>query len=202
MDQEKIGKFIASCRKEQGFTQARLAEQLGITDRAVSKWENGRSLPDSSIMLELCALLNINVNELLSGERLDMDNYRNMAEENLVALRKQEEAANRRMLSLEVVIGYTSSVSFLALVFTASWVEMSSWLRAVLILTGFALLNIGGYHCLKLEREVGYYECPNCGARYIPEMKAVFLAPHIGRKRKMKCPYCGKRSYHRKTLTK
>ena len=54
MDQEKIGKFIATCRKENGFTQAALAEKLGITDRAVSKWETGKSLPDASIMLELC----------------------------------------------------------------------------------------------------------------------------------------------------
>ncbi len=67
MDQIKIGKFIASCRKEQGMTQAVLAEKLGISDRAVSKWETGKSMPDSGIMLELCELLKINVNELLSG---------------------------------------------------------------------------------------------------------------------------------------
>ena len=72
MNQIKIGKFIASCRKEQGMTQANLAEKLGITDRAVSKWENGKSMPDSGIMLELCELLEINVNELLSGDKIDM----------------------------------------------------------------------------------------------------------------------------------
>lgn len=66
MNQEKIGKFIASCRKECGFTQASLAEKLGITDRAVSKWETGKSIPDASIMLELCNLLEISVNELLT----------------------------------------------------------------------------------------------------------------------------------------
>jgi transcriptional regulator with XRE-family HTH domain len=70
MDQIKIGKFIASCRKEKGMTQAYLAEKLGISDRAVSKWETGKSLPDTGIMLELCELLNINVNELLSGEKI------------------------------------------------------------------------------------------------------------------------------------
>lgn len=59
MDQIKIGKFIASCRKEQGMTQAVLAEQLGISDRAVSKWETGKSIPDSGIMLELCELLKL-----------------------------------------------------------------------------------------------------------------------------------------------
>ena len=83
MNQIKIGKFIASCRKEQGMTQANLAEKLGITDRAVSKWENGKSMPDSGIMLELCELLKINVNELLSGEKIDMNNCEEKTEENL-----------------------------------------------------------------------------------------------------------------------
>ena len=75
MDQIKIGKFIASCRKEEGMTQAELAEKLGISDRAVSKWETGKSMPDSGIMLELCGFLKINVNELLSGERIMAEFY-------------------------------------------------------------------------------------------------------------------------------
>ena len=89
MDQEKIGKFIAICRKEEGLTQAQLAEKLNITDRAVSKWETGKSMPDSSIMLELCGLLNISVNELLTGGRIDMsdmDKYKENAENNLISL--------------------------------------------------------------------------------------------------------------------
>lgn len=81
MDQIKIGKFIASCRKEQGMTQAVLAEKLGISDRAVSKWETGKSMPDSGIMLDLCELLKINVNELLSGERIMAEAYDKRAEE-------------------------------------------------------------------------------------------------------------------------
>lgn len=76
MNQEKIGKFIATCRKDNGYTQASLAEKLGITDKAVSKWENGKSMPDASIMVMLCELLNINVNELLAGERINMENYK------------------------------------------------------------------------------------------------------------------------------
>ena len=82
MDQIKIGKFIAECRKKNGLTQIQLAEKLGITDRAVSKWENGKSLPDSSIMLDLCEILKISVNDLLSGEVVSMDNYDNSLEEN------------------------------------------------------------------------------------------------------------------------
>ena len=93
MEQTKIGKFIASCRKEQNMTQAVLAEKLGISDRAVSKWETGKSMPDSSIMLELCKLLKINVNELLSGEIIDMDNYKAKAEENMIRLQEKKDRA-------------------------------------------------------------------------------------------------------------
>ena len=74
MDQIKIGKFISWKRKEQNLTQAQLAEKLGITDRAVSKGETGKSLPDASIMLEMCALLGITVNDLLCGEVVSMEN--------------------------------------------------------------------------------------------------------------------------------
>ena len=74
MDQIKIGKFIAACRKEQKLTQLQLADRLGITDKAVSKWERGIAMPDTSIMLDLCEILEINVNELLSGEKITMEN--------------------------------------------------------------------------------------------------------------------------------
>ena len=101
MDQIKIGKFIASCRKEQGMTRAALAGKLGISDRAVSKWETGKSLPDSGIMLELCDLLKINVNELLSGERIMAESYDRRAEENLLGMKRQVEEKNRQMLRTE-----------------------------------------------------------------------------------------------------
>ena len=74
MDQIKIGKFIAECRKKNNLTQMQLAEKLNITDRAISKWENGRAMPDSSLMLDLCSILNISVNELLNGERIAVKN--------------------------------------------------------------------------------------------------------------------------------
>ena len=69
MDQIKIGKFIAECRKQKNLSQLQLAAMLKITDKAVSKWERGISKPSSSIMLELCEILDISVNELLNGEK-------------------------------------------------------------------------------------------------------------------------------------
>ena len=69
MNQIKIGRFIAECRKKANLTQMQLAEKLGITDKAISKWERGVAMPDTSIMLELCDILCISVNELLTGRK-------------------------------------------------------------------------------------------------------------------------------------
>ena len=113
MDQEKIGAFIAQCRKEAGYTQAALGEKLGITDRAVSKWETGKSMPDPSLMLELCGLLHINVNELLTGARMDMEQYQEQAEKHLLELQRQEAEQNKKLLSLETVIAASATVNYL-----------------------------------------------------------------------------------------
>lgn len=94
MNQEKIGRFIAKCRKEQGITQAQLADKLDITSKAVSKWESGRGLPDATRMIDLCNILKITVNDLLSGEKVSEKNYVNQVDENLVELQKQKQAIN------------------------------------------------------------------------------------------------------------
>ena len=104
MDLSKIGKFIADCRKKVNLTQLELAEKLNITDRAVSKWETGRAMPDSSIMLELCSILKITVNDLLSGEVVSVENYNKELEKNLLEMVKQKEQSDRRLLRLEIVV--------------------------------------------------------------------------------------------------
>ena len=95
MDQIQIGKFIAACRKEQNLTQAQLAEQLGISDRAVSKWETGRSLPDAALMMPLCAILKMDLNELFCGRRITMEDFKKIAEQNLLEMKKREEQYNK-----------------------------------------------------------------------------------------------------------
>lgn len=203
MDQIKIGKFIASCRKEKNLTQAQLAEKLGITDRAISKWETANSMPDTGLMSELCELLGISVNELFSGEKLNlMEDYRKNAESNLMALKKMEETKNKELLKLEWVIGYMGIIPYLILIFTASFANVSTVVRVILIGLAIVLFIPAIYFALKLEREVGYYECQHCHERYVPTFKQVVLAPHKGRNRYMKCPKCGKRTYQIKVLTK
>ena len=202
MDQTKIGLFIASCRKEEGMTQAVLAEKLGITDRAVSKWETGKSLPDSGIMLELCELLNINVNELLSGERIMAESYDKRVEENLIAMRREIEEKNRQLLGAEIWIGAPATVAGFVMCGVASYVEMPVWCRIALIAFALAMILIVAFIAVGIEQKAGYYECQNCHDRHVPTYWQTNLAPHVGRTRYMKCPVCGKAGWQKKVLTK
>jgi transcriptional regulator with XRE-family HTH domain/DNA-directed RNA polymerase subunit RPC12/RpoP len=202
MDQIKIGKFIADCRKKQNLTQMQLAEKLNVTDRAVSKWERGKAMPDSSIMLELCALLKITVNELLSGEEIDMENYNKELEKNLLEAVKQKEQADKRLLRLEVVIGVICVLVLLAACIVAVCVELEEWKRILIVIAGLVPLIIALPFMLKIEQVAGYYECKECGHRYVPTLKQINLSMHMGRTRYMKCPNCGKKSWQKKVISK
>ena len=202
MDQLKIGKFIAECRKKENLTQMQLAEKLNITDRAVSKWETGKAMPDSSIMLELCDALKITVNDLLSGEVVTMDNYNKELENNLLDMIKQKEQADKRLLSVEVFIGITATIVLFALIFVAAFIQMETWLKISLIVFGFILFLAGCFYALRIEQVAGYYECKHCKHRYVPTYKAVNMAMHMGRTRYIRCPQCGKKSWQKKVLSK
>ena len=202
MDQVKIGKFIADCRKKTNLTQMQLAEKLNITDRAISKWETGKSLPDSSIMLELCDILGISVNDLLCGEIVTMANYNKELENNLLEIIKQKEQADKRLLSIEVFIGITAIIVLFALIFVAAFIQMETWLRVSLIAFGFILFLAGCFYALRIEQVAGYYECEHCKHRYVPTYKAVNMAMHMGRTRYIRCPQCGKKSWQKKVISK
>ena len=202
MDQIKIGKFITSCRKQQGMTQANLAEKLNVSDRAVSKWETGKSMPDSGIMLELCDLLKINVNELLSGERIMAESYDKFAEENLLAMKREIEEKNRQMLRAEYWIAFPSVIAGLAMVLVASYVEMPDKLRIILIGFALAMIFAVSFIAVGIEQKAGYYECQHCHHKHVPGYWQVNLAMHLGRTRYMKCPECGKYSWQKKVLSK
>lgn len=103
MNQAKIGKFISACRKDKKMTQAQLAEKLNITDRAVSKWETGKSMPDASVMLELCGILDITVNELLSGEKACTERYEKKTDEYLPAQKRKENNSPKKNVVISAV---------------------------------------------------------------------------------------------------
>ncbi len=203
MNQVKIGRFIAERRKLENLTQFQLAEKLGVTDRAVSKWENGRAMPDSSIMLELCSILKISVNDLLSGEIVSIENYNRELEHNLLETIKQKEQADKSLLTLEIVLGVLSIIVLLVPIIIGAYLpELEDWERIVICFAGFIPAMIGIIYSVKIEQVAGYYECKLCGHKYVPTFKAVSFSMHMGRTRYMECPNCHKKSWQKKVVSK
>lgn len=202
MDQIKIGKFIAERRRAVGLTQLQLAEKLNITDRAVSKWETGRAIPDSSLMLPLCEILDISVNDLLCGEAVSLDNYKEELEKNLLDMIKQKEKSDRHLLRSEVVIGIFSFIILFVPILVGALLPMEDWQRIIFVCSGIIPAVVGFFFALKLEQVAGYYECKHCHHRYVPTFKAINSAPHMGRTRYMKCPKCHKKSWQKKVVEK
>lgn len=202
MDQEKIGRFIAEKRKEAGLTQVQLAEKLHVTDRAVSKWETGRAMPDSAIMLALCNALGITPTDLLSGEVVDELGKPEQTEKRLIEVINQKEAADKRLLLAEVCLGVVCVLFLLAFTVISAYLEVEEWLRITLVVVGVIPFLAVMPLLIVIEQTAGYYECGSCGYRYVPTFKSVFNAPHLGRTRKMKCPNCNQKSWHKKVLKK
>lgn len=204
MDLIKIGKFIADTRKKKNLTQIQLAERLSITDRAVSKWECGRSMPDSSIMLELCEVLEISVNELLIGEELEMEDYNKQTELNMIELVKQKEESDKKLLMNEIVVGITGTLFLFTCVAFGVYFAKTGiiWLAILLIVVGFIFFLTLCFIAVSVEQKAGYYECQVCHNRFVPTYKQALFALHTLRKRRMECPKCGEKSYCKKVISK
>ena len=202
MDQIKIGRFISERRKEVGLTQASLAEKLGVTDRAVSKWETGKSMPDSSIMLELCDILQISVNELLMGERINMENGNKKNEQLLLDIAKEVEKKNKIIWANMWIIMIVSMIALLAGIFTAAYFIPEGVWQLVTILGITVIFLIPCFYALKLEISVGGYKCKNCGNEIVPTYTQALNAMHMGTTRYLKCPNCGKRTWCKKMWKK
>lgn len=201
MDQIKIGRFIADERKRKEYTQKQLSERLGISDKTISKWERGNGFPEVSLLLPLCAALEITVNELLSGERVSEEEYRRKAEENMVNLVKEAQESKKKIILSAMVAGLTL-IAAIPLFLLAGALALETWLRILLIVTG-AVVVFGGIAiaCI-LDIEAGAYACPECHHRFVPDMKSYLMGPHTITKRKLVCPYCGARRYCKKVLIK
>ena len=200
MDQVAIGKFIASQRKERGLTQRELAEELGVVDKTVSKWERGRGLPEVALMLPLCAALGISVNELLSGQRLAEAEYKQKAEENMMNL-IQEKRDSKRKLALQGLVAFSTLVGGITLFLTAGLLEMAAGARIGLIAAGLAVLLAGIAALCGLDRATGTFECRQCGQRFVPTAGAYIGGMHTITTRYLKCPACGHWSWCKKRLT-
>jgi transcriptional regulator with XRE-family HTH domain/DNA-directed RNA polymerase subunit RPC12/RpoP len=202
MDQIKIGRFIAERRRLQGLTQAQLAEKLNITDRAVSKWETGRSLPDATLMLALCEILGISVNELLSGEKVTMENNQEKNEQLLLEMAKEIERKNKTIWSAMWIIMTVSIIALFAGLFAAAFFVPEGPWQLVVILAVVVVFLIPCLYALKLEVSVGAYKCKNCGYEIVPTYKEALGAMHRGTTRYLKCPKCNKRTWCKKVIRK
>ena len=131
-----------------------------------------------------------------------MDNYKEKAEKTMLEMRKTKEQNDRLLLRAEIVMCSLSVALMLILNLFAAYLEMPDWLRVSLVAVSFLQLIPCIIISMKIEQKAGYYMCMSCGTRWIPEYKQVIFAPHVGLSRIMTCPHCGKRRYHKKTLTK
>ena len=200
MDQVKIGKFISQMRKEKGLTQKQLGEELLISDKTVSKWETGKGMPEVSLMLPLCEKLGINVNELLTGERIPDEDYKKKAEENIMNIMREKEESIRK-ITISVIVCVITILAGCTLIIVAGLAELETWQRVLLIAIA-AVVMAGGIAVAALEdMNAGTYECTHCGARFVPSAKSYIFGAHTITKRKLTCPKCGKRSYCKRRLT-
>lgn len=193
MDQIKIGKFIAETRRQQNMTQKKLAEALSISDKTISKWECGKGLPEISLMMPLCEILQITVNDLLTGERVSETDYQRKAEENLMNLMKENEE-NKKRMALSVVCGIITIIAVCSLVVIASYIEMPVIARIAVILLAVVTAVVGVGAAAVLEVKAGYFECPHCNALFVPTISEYVKGYHTLSKRRLTCRICGKTS--------
>ena len=179
-----------------------LAEKLGITDKAISKWERGVAMPDTSIMLNLCDILGISVNELLNGEKIYMENSNQKNEQLLLDMAKELEKKNKVIWTSMWAIMIVSVTALLAGIFAVRFLIPEGVWQLVAVLGLCVVCLIPCFYALKLEVSVGAYKCKNCGHEIVPTYKQALNAMHMGTTRYLKCPECNKRTWCKKVLKK
>lgn len=162
MDQEKIGRFIANCRKQRKMTQSELGEKLGVTEKSVSNWENGRNMPDLSLFKPLCNELNITLNDLLSGEKVTEKEYREKLEENIINTidytNKKLENRNNFIGLILITFGILISVSAIAIFPSeSSWGSIYSVFGAIVSLIGVSRFTKRLTHPKRLLCNFSYF---------------------------------------------
>lgn len=203
MDSIKTGQFIAKIRKEKEMTQRQLAEELCISDKTVSKWETGKGMPEVSLMLPLCEALGISVNELLSGERLSKENYKERAEENIVNLISEKQDNIRRMLSAFTIFCATGlAVGLIAAVIIHG--DLDTRLKIALTVAGITAFIIGVSFGISVDMKSGYFECTKCHTVFTPNsgtyLKGSLTVTLFSAR--FRCPHCKKTTRCKRRFTK
>ena len=202
MDYDKIGNFILEQRKSKKLTQAKLAEKLFVSEKTVSKWENGKGIPDTNILPKLCEILGVGINELLNGEKIATENYENKAESTLLELQTAKQKSDKRLLCVEIVICVVSLLFFLTIMFSSIMLCKQGYVAIGIttMVIGFIVFIVAMSFAIYIEQVAGFYVCKHCNHKYVPNYFQVYMAMHNGRTRFMKCPKCKKWSWNKKTI--
>lgn len=201
MDYNKIGDFIATERKAKKLTQAKLAEKIFVSEKTVSKWENGKGIPDTNTLLKLCEVLDVTLNELLSGER-GVEKNKQQNESLLYDMINEIHQKNRIIWTSMWVIMAVSMIALFAGIFISAFLIPEGVWQLVSILGLCIVFLIPCFYALKLEVSVGSYKCKKCGHEIVPTYSQALWAMHRGTTRYLKCPNCKKRSWCKKNINK
>ncbi|MBP3431635.1 MAG: helix-turn-helix transcriptional regulator [Clostridia bacterium] len=200
MDYNKIGNFIATERKSKKLTQAKLAEKVFVSEKTVSKWENGKGLPDTNSLPKLCEILGVSLNELLSGEKIIIENNYQKNEQLLLNMAKELERKNKTILkSMWTILTVSMIALFSGILISAFLIPEGVWQIITIIGTCIVFL-IPCFYALKLEVSIGAYKCKNCGCEIVPTYSQALWAMHRGTTRYLKCPNCKKRTWCKKVI--
>ena len=202
MNYDKIGTFIATERKAKKLTQAKLAEKLFISEKTISKWENGNGLPDTNLLPKLCEILGVSLNELLSGEKIVTETSNQKNEQLLLNMAIELEQKNKTIWQSMWIIMIVSIVALLSGLLIAAFLIPEGVWQVVTILGICVIFLIPCFYALKLEVSVGAYKCKNCGFEIIPSYHEALWAMHRGTTRYLKCPNCKKRTWCKKVINK
>ena len=184
MNQEKVGKFIANCRKDKKMTQSDLAEKLGVTDKSIGNWENGRNMPDLSLFKPLCDELGITINDLLSGEKICKDKYQEKFEENIVntidySTKKINKYSNVIGLLLVIFGLFISMSAIMIFPSESSWGSIYSVFGVIIFLIGMS----------KLTRSIKYsIRLPLLLIIFLGTLGILFITDYINVKRNNVAP--------------
>ena len=201
MNYEKIGKFLMEERKKLNLTQAKLAEKIFVSEKTISKWENGKGVPDANSLTKFCEIFGVSLKELLNGERTAIDSHE-QNEKLLLEMAKELEIKNKIIWKDMWVIMAVSLIAFIAGCFITAFLVPEGILQLVIIISLSVVFLIPCFYALKLEVSVGAYKCKNCGCEIIPTYKQALNAMHMGTTRYLKCPHCQKRTWCKKVINK
>ncbi len=202
MDIVKIGYFIRECRKNKNLTQKQLADKLFVEPKTISKWETGKGLPDVSIMKNLCNELGISLSELFIGDYIKEESNDLLIEKLIIDGLNKERIQNKKKLIDEILIGCAFIGSIITLILLVGSLSIATYLKIILIVLSLIFIFVGLFGLVLLDVNIGYFECAECHERFIPSIKDYVFGMHTLKKRKLKCPKCGKKTWCLKRMTR